>query len=318
MDAAMLSSDRIGRRMKLQDLHVLMTVVETGSMGRAAERLNTCQPAISRSIAGMEHALGVRLLDRRRQGVEPTQYGRALIECGRAVFDDLRLGMRNIEFLANPTAGEVRIGCNPFLAPSFLCAVVDRLSRRFPRIVSHVVPAQMETLQRELSERSIDFVVAPRFGGLADERLAFEPLYEDTHVVATGAHNPWVRRRRIDLAELVNEAWVLPPSESLFGSLARQAFRASGLDYPPVTVCTAPSEVRINLLATGRFLSIFATSALRFPAERPELKVLPVKLAVDPVPVGIVTLKNRTLSPVAQLFMDSARELAKVLVKRRR
>src|SRR5215211_9286079 len=110
MGAAMQLSDRVGRRMKLQDLHVLMTVVQAGSMGKAAERLNTSQPNISRSIAELEHAFGVRLLDRHRQGVEPTEYGRALLDCGVAVFDDLRQGVKKIEFLADPTAGEVRIG----------------------------------------------------------------------------------------------------------------------------------------------------------------------------------------------------------------
>src|SRR3954464_11784811 len=116
-------SDRIGRRMKLQDLHVLMTVVQAGSMGKAAERLNTSQPNISRSIADLEHAFGVRLLDRHRQGIEPTEYGRALLDCGVAVFDDLRRGVKNIEFLADPTAGEVRIGSIPPLAASFVSAV---------------------------------------------------------------------------------------------------------------------------------------------------------------------------------------------------
>ena len=139
MGAAMQLSDRIGRRMKLQDLHVLMTVVQAGSMGKAARRLNTTQPDISRSIADLEHALGVRLLDRHRQGVEPTEYGRALLDCGVAVFDDLRQGVKNIEFLADPTAGEVRIGSITLLAASFVSAVVDRLSRRYPRIVFHLV-----------------------------------------------------------------------------------------------------------------------------------------------------------------------------------
>src|SRR5882757_8644664 len=109
MGAAMQLSDRIGRRMKLQDLHILMSVVQAGSMGKAAERLNSTQPAISRSIAELEHALGVRLLDRHRQGVEPTEYGRALLDCGVAVFDDLRQGVKNIAFLADPAAGELRI-----------------------------------------------------------------------------------------------------------------------------------------------------------------------------------------------------------------
>src|SRR3954454_16406721 len=103
-------SDRIGRRMKLQDLHVLMTVVQAGSMAKAARHLNTSQPNISKSIADLERALGVRLLDRHRQGVEPTGYGSVLLSGGAAVFDELRQTVKQIEFLDDPTAGEVRIG----------------------------------------------------------------------------------------------------------------------------------------------------------------------------------------------------------------
>src|SRR5258707_3832268 len=102
--ADMQLSDRIGRRMKLQDLHILMTVVQAGSMGKAAQRLNTTQPNISRSIAELERALGVRLLDRHRQGIEPTEYGRVLLDCGVAGFADLRQAGKNIEFLAGPAA----------------------------------------------------------------------------------------------------------------------------------------------------------------------------------------------------------------------
>jgi len=193
-------SDRIGRRLKLQDLHVLMTVVQAGSMGKAAERLNITQPAISRSIAELERTLGVRLLDRHRQGIEPTEFGRALLDCGIAVFDDLRQGMKRIEFMADPTAGEVRIGCNSILAASFVSAVIDRLSQLYPRIVFHVVTAQIEILHRELSERNVDLVMAQRLGPIADERLGFEALFNDSFVVAAGARNPWVRRRKIDLA----------------------------------------------------------------------------------------------------------------------
>src|SRR5215467_503929 len=177
MGATMQLSDRIGRRLKLQDLHILMTVVQAGSMGKAAERLNTVQPSISRSIAELEHTLGVRLLERQRQGVEPTNYGRALLNCGVAVFDELRQGVKNIEFLADPEAGEVWIGNALTSAAGFVAAVIDRLSRRYPRIVFHLVPALVDTLHRELSEREIDLVFARRGGPFTDEQCDFEILY---------------------------------------------------------------------------------------------------------------------------------------------
>ena len=311
-------SDRIGRRMKLHDLHVLVTAVQAGSMSKAATLLNTGQSAISRSIAELEHAVGVRLLERNPRGVEPTEHGRALLDGGAAAFDDLRQAVENIEFLNDPTAGNVRIGCNQHLATTFVSAVIDRLSLRYPRIVFQVAATLAEGLHRELIERNVDLLITRRLGTPADERLRFELLFEDSNVVVAGAQNPWTRRRRVVLADLINEPWALPPPEGVIGSIAMEAFRASGLGYPHTTVVTYFGHLRLSLLTTGRFLTIHPGSLLKFPTKRPELKVLPIELPLAREPIGIVTLKNRTLSPTARLFIEHAREVAKPLAKRKR
>jgi DNA-binding transcriptional LysR family regulator len=313
----MQASDRIGRRMRLHDLHVLMAVVEAGSMNKAAARLNTGQSSISRSIAELEHAVGVRLVDRTPRGVEPNKYGRALLDGGAAVFDDLRQAVKNIEYLADPTAGEVRIGCTPLLATSFVSAVIDRLSRRHPGMIFHLMTGYVETLYGELSARNVDLLLARRFGPIADERLGFEFLFDDSSVVAVGAQSPWARRRRIAFAELSAESWVLPPPGSEIASIAMEAFRASGVDYPRRTVVTDSPHARMSLVATGRFVTILPASALKFPAMRREIKILPLHLPKARAPSGIVTLKTRAVSPVAQLFIDCAREIAKTPGKRK-
>jgi len=310
-------SERIGRRIRLRDLHILLAVVQCKSMAKAAEHLAISKPVISKAIADLEHVLGVRVLERDRHGAEPTPYGAALLRRGITVFDELREGVKDIEFLVDPEAGDVRIGCNHILAIGFVSAVVDRLSRRFPRMVFHIVARQAEVLHRELIERNVDLLVARRLGGLADEQLSFELLFDDKDVVAASAQSPWARRRRIELAELMNEVWVLPPSDNLVGSIAKRAFSACGLGYPHTTVVSDSPHVRMALLANGRFLSIFPVSSLRFPRRRGEIRELPVELPRAYVPVGIVTLKNRTLSPVARLFVDAAREVAKPLAKRK-
>ncbi len=309
--------DRVAYRLKLRDLRLLDAVVRLRSMAKAAIQLNISQPAVSKAIAELENVFAVQLVERSRKGIKPTEYGRALLDCGLAIFDDLRQGVKNIEFLTDPTAGEVRIGCHPFLAASFVSGVVDRVSRRYPRIVFRLVIEEVETLHRELSERNVDLLITRRWRPIADERLGFEFLFDDSFVVVAGAQNPWVRRRRIRLADLMNESWVLPPPESGFGLAAMEAFRSCGLNYPRTTVFTVPPDMRMSLLATGHFLTIFAGTALRFHTSHPELKVLPVELPMARVPNGIVTLKNRTLSPVAQLFIDSARKVAKPLAKRK-
>jgi DNA-binding transcriptional LysR family regulator len=309
--------DRIACRMKLHDLRILMAVAQAGSMNKAAVLLNMTQSAVSRSIAELERTVGVGLLDRTARGIEMTEYGRAMLECGVAVFDDLRQGAKKIEFLTDPAAGEVRIGCHLGLAASFVPAVVDEVARRYPRIVFHLMVGEIGTLERELVERKVDLLITREFRPLADERLSFEFLFDDSFFVVAGAQNPWVRRRRIALADLLNEPWVLPARESVFGSVVIEAFRSCGLDYPRTTVVTLPPDVRISLLATGHFLTIFSASQLRFPIRGTGLKVLPVELPIAQVPSGIVTLKSRTLSPVVQLFVDNARKVAKALAKRK-
>ena len=233
------------------------------------------------------------------------------------MFDELRQAVKKIEFLADPTTGEVRIGCSPFLATSFVSAAVDRLSLRYPRIVLYVVPTQTDALHLGLSKRNFDLAITWRLGPFAEGQFVdFETLYDDSFVVVAGVQNAWVRRRKIEFAELVNETWVLPPPESSFASVYMEAFRANGLDYPRATVFTDPAEMRISLVATGRFLTIIPTSMLRFPTRRSKLNILPVKLPLARLPIGVATLKNRTLGPVVQLFIQHAREVAKSRTRR--
>jgi DNA-binding transcriptional LysR family regulator len=111
----------------------------------------------------------------------------------------------------------------------------------------------------------------------------------------------------------MNEAWTLPPPDSLNGQLIVGAFRARGLDLPRATLVTASVPVRNALLASGRFLSTVPGSVFRFAASNPGLKRLPIDLPTTRTPVAVITLKNRTLSPVAQVFIDCAREIVKRL-----
>src|SRR5207244_7807263 len=110
------------------------------------------------------------------------------------------------------------------------------LSRRYPRIVFHLVTGFTESLLEALRERHVDLLIARRFGPIPDGGVDFEFLFDDVCIVAAGAQSPWARRRKITLPELVNEPWVLPPLGSGMISIALEAFRAIGLDYPRTTL----------------------------------------------------------------------------------
>ena len=218
--------ERIERRLKLHDVRVLMSVVEAGSMHKAAKRLGTSQPAVSRSIADLEHALGVRLLDRSGRGVEATQYGRAIIRRGIAVFDELRQGVRDIEFLADPTAGELRIGYTEAVAGGPGFAVIDRTHAA---ISAHRVQCRDRSSGGALPQLGGAECRAGAGGGHRPDPGSVcrrEPIRR-LLVVAAGLRNPWTRRRRIELAELVSEPWTLSPPDTVPGALAVAAFRVN-------------------------------------------------------------------------------------------
>jgi DNA-binding transcriptional LysR family regulator len=306
-------ADRIGRRLKLRDLHVLMTVVRAGTMARAAQQLAVSQPVVSKTISDLEHTLGVKLLDRSRNGIEPTLYGCALLKHGTAVFDELRQSVEEIKFLSDPTVGELRIGCTDAGAAGFLPAVISRMHRRYPKLSFHLTQASSgSALHHLLRERDVELVIGRTASQLDEPDLNVELLTDDPIVVVAGSQSPWLRRRKIEVADLVDEPWILPPPETVAGSMIGETFRACGL-APPQGVVISTSLPLIALLQSGPYLAMWPASLLRFGAKNLSVGVLPVNLPVLPRPVGVITLKGRTISPLAQLFIDNTREVAKLL-----
>jgi DNA-binding transcriptional LysR family regulator len=303
---------------------VLMAVVQAGSMNKAATLLNTTQSAISRSVADLEQTIGTRLLDRRPQGVEPTQYGRALLDRGAAAFGELRQGVKDIEALSDPGTGEVHIGGSLSMSEGMILTIIERLAQQYPRVGFHVRPGVLPGLYDDLRARRIElgFYAHPNVVGEedmnAEEDMNYDLLLEDELAVVAGLDNPWARRRRIKLSELLNEQWTWPQAGTAFAASVIEAFRACGLEPPRATVYADAINMRTRLAANGRFLAVVPAHVMKLPVKHLSLKVLPVKLLRTQRQTGIVTLKNRTLSPLAQRFIDTAREVAKPLASAKR
>lgn len=310
-------TDRIGRRLKPRDLHIFLTVIEQGNMAKAAATLGISRPVVSKTIADLERTLGVRLLDRSPQGLEPTLYGQALIARSQALFDELRQTVKEIEILSDPGAGELSIGCTEPMAAGVVPAVIDQLSQQYPRLRFQVQLGDAATLQlRSLRERKCEVVVARTLRPAPEQDMQADLLFHEELFIAAGVRHKWGRRRKIDLAELVNEPWILSPFETEPGSPVVEAFRACNLEVPNATVVGYSLPLRNTLLSTGRFLTVVPGSVLRYGAERQLLSLLPVKLPRWRLPISIITLKSRTLSPTVQLFTACARQVAKPLANR--
>src|SRR5215204_2709778 len=267
-------ADRVGRRLRLRDLQLLDAVVRSGSIAKAAGQLSLTQPAASKAITQLELVIGVRLLDRSARGVAPTPYGDALLKRGLTIFDELRQGINDIEFLSDSTAGEVRVGCPEATLAGLLPAILEQLGRQYPRLVCSVtwLPPAIVPQLRELRERRVDLLLMRSFEANAENDLQAE----------------------------------------LFMLLA-EAFQAKGLKVPSPSVLSTSVHIANGLLPTGRHVTILPESILRFGTRRGDIKPLPVDFPAKPRPIAIVALKNRTLSPAANLFVVAARQVTRSL-----
>jgi DNA-binding transcriptional LysR family regulator len=173
-----------------------------------------------------------------------------------------------------------------------------------------------------LRDRTYDLILAriptPLPDDFSVDGLNNETLCDDPFVVVAGKESPWARRRKIDLAELIDEPWILFPPGSWVNARVAEAFKMRGLECPKPRLVTYDMDLRTKLPAHGRFISVVPNSLLCLGDGMPSLKKLPIDLPVRPWLLSILTLNNRTCSPVVERFIECAREIAKSMAGRQR
>ena len=203
------------------------------------------------------------------------------------------------------------------MAAGLVPAVVERFTRDYPRMVLRIAQAQTVTLEfSELRERKVDLMIGRIARPFNEEELSAEILYDEPLHVVAGAQSCWAKRRKLSLAELSDARWILTPPTEVLGSPVAATFHAHGLEPPRANVLSFSFHLRNHLLTHSDFVSLIPASMLRlFNAREAVLKALPVDAAFEPLPVAIITRKNQTLSPEAQLFIACARDIAGTIAK---
>src|SRR4051812_20956506 len=216
------------RRVTLRDLQILLAVAQFGSMAKAASHLSITQPAVSQAVANLERAFGARLIDRGPHGAVLTHYGEAIQRRGMEVFDALKQGSRDIEYLSDAGTGDVWIGANEVLLGGFVPAVVQRLADARSNIVVHALTANTSDFDFEkLRARKLDLLLG-RVMPLTDDDLNVETLFEEGLSVVVSEDSPWARKRKVTLADLADGPWILGEQDNIIRSLVSTVFRNKG------------------------------------------------------------------------------------------
>jgi DNA-binding transcriptional LysR family regulator len=192
-----------------------------------------------------------------------------------------------------------------------LSAVMERFSQVLPRAMVHVFPENIAVQQYDnLGDRKVELVFGRLPTTMAEPDLVAETLFDEPNVMVAGSESRWAWRRNLTLADLIGEPWVLAQPSSLARSLHDEVFRNGGLEPPPATVLTVSLRLYMRLIETGRWLGLVPASVMRFGGRQMYLKVLPVKVSSPPAPVGFITVKHRTLTPLAERFIECTRKVA--------
>lgn len=306
--------ERTRRRVRLRDLETLVAVVQAGGMRKAAGELNMSQPAVSKAMRELEDTLGLQLLERGRRGVAPTPFGDALVRRSKAVVDEVQNALRELAHLADPEAGEVRLGAMETLQAGVVAAAVQVQLQRHPRMRFYFEAAQApELIGHFLPQRLVDVVVARPLSLPLHADIEGEPLFHDQLKVAVGPEHPFARRRKLRLADLMDEHWILSRNEVMPGTPVTAAFAEASLPMPQHIVITGSLNMRQNMLARGRFVTCVPHSMLPFARVRGNFHILPISLPLWHTPTMILKLQGRNLGPAAEAFLDTLRELARPL-----
>ncbi|WP_298879813.1 LysR family transcriptional regulator [uncultured Bradyrhizobium sp.] len=306
--------ESIGRRLRLKDLHTLQTVAEVGSMAKASRRLGLSQPAISKAITDMEHAVGAALLDRTSRGVELTECGRLLVDRTRVVFDEIKLGVAEVVQRSDPAQGFVAIGTTEPVT-AIVTEIIEHLVRRYPGIKYHITIGDRDALEHALRQRMLDLAIT-RWSPLpAADDLSAEVLFRSSLAVMAERKHPLLRsRKKLKLAELMQEQWTLSPPDTFLGRTGAELFRRHNLPLPPTTVTTISIYMRLNLLASSRFITLLPMQILRMRSSSAWLRALNVDLGDTSAPIASITLKGRRAGGAVKLFQEASRDVCKALV----
>jgi DNA-binding transcriptional LysR family regulator len=297
-------------RLKTRHIVLLVHLGDQGSVLQAAKAANMTQPGASKLLTELEDALGVPLFTRHARGIAPTWYGEIMMRRARSALAEMDRAQEEIAALRSGLAGRCAIGAVVNPATCLVPAAISLLKQRHPRILVRVELNNSATLVGRLLKGELDIVIARVHGSDGASELNFEALAGETHRVLARAAHPLARKRRLDLSDLVDEPWILPPTGSLLRNRVDTLFVHRGLGLPRNVVETASIPVITSLLQCTDMISALQAETVDPYCKSGVLAVLPLALDIQMEPFGIVTRRHHQLSPSAEALLAAVHETA--------
>ncbi|GGF18377.1 transcriptional regulator [Aliidongia dinghuensis] len=297
-------------RLKLRQLALVLALIETKTMHRAAESLNLSQPAATKLLQEIERTLGVSLFERQPRGMVPTVYGLAAGRHARLLLRDLNRLQQEMEGLKRGIEGTVQLGAVMAAVPQLVAGALARLGQAHPTLRVSLLTDTSDGLLAELHAGRLDVVVGRPISKRDRESLTWEPLVDEEIRIVVGTGNPLLGLDGLTLADLARETWVLQPASTPMRQAVEAAFAQSGLDLPHHSVETVSMLATASLLARTSMIGAVPDSIASYFIALDTLAELPVALPAGIEPCGLITLADRPIDPALECVMAALRETA--------
>jgi DNA-binding transcriptional LysR family regulator len=297
-------------QIKTRQLMLLAHLGREGSVLRAAAAAGMSQPAASKLLRELEQTLGVPLFERHARGVAPTAFGAIVLRHAHAVLAEMRRAQEEIESLKRGENYRVAIGSVMSPGTDLLPRALALLAARHPRMVVSVETDTSRPLVAKLVEGRFDIVIGRILDAEGAEELDFEALADEPHSLIAREGHPLLARRRLRIEDLVDQAWILPPSESLLRERVNAMFLRRGLMLPRQIIETASVPLITNLLLRGDMIVALPAEVVRPYCDAGVLRVLPVEINVRMDSFGIITRRLHPLSLHAYEALHALRDAA--------
>jgi DNA-binding transcriptional LysR family regulator len=300
----------IRSRLKIRQLALLAHLDEQRCVLRAAEAMGMTQPAASKLLREFEDALQVQLFERHARGIAPTWYGEILVRHARSILSEISLAQEEIASLKSGLSGQASVGTVTNPGTNLVPAAVALLKRKHPGLLVGIELDHSRPLVEKLLQGQLDMLVARIMDSRGAQELHFEPLCDERHAVIAGAHHPLVGKTDVQLEDLADQPWILPPQGSVLRDRLRGVFLQHGLAVPVNVVQTQSLPVITSLLRETNSLVALPQDAVQPLIESGLLAVIVKDLGVEIGAFGIVTRKDYMLSPGALALLGCLRETA--------
>ena len=297
-------------RLKIRQLMLLSSLGELGNLRRAAAELGMTQPAATKLLRELEAALNVELFERSRRGMKPTVFGEAMIRRARGLLTDLDGVRDEIAALSIGAQGTLALGTISSTASELVPRAVAALLERHPGVGVSLVEGSNDALMAMLRDGEIDMMVGRVMGGAALDEVDLRVLHEDEFVVVCGPRHPLLNVKRIELADLIRQRWILPKSSAPVRQRLDILFTGKGGGRPRNAVESTSLLTNLAMLQESNMVTVMPADLVRQFSRSGLIKPLPVPLPGLFFPVALITRANRANTPVAEAFIEELQRVS--------